>query len=124
MIQHEGPGWRLARDPLRRNFTVIIGGAGWVVELSEQEWTSLMPLVTELVAQHEKLVNQLMPDESICLEMGKEYWWACLDGDRKAWSLQLIFEGDRKDLRGFEAYWPIPAAQSVTNAMRLMWDCG
>ena len=123
MIQNEGPGWRLARDTSRTNFTVIIGGAGWTVELTEQEWISLMPIVDGLVNQHDQLVGQLMPEESICLEMEREPWWACLEGDRESWSLQLILEGDSHHLRGFEAYWPIPAAQAIANAMRLMWDC-
>ena len=120
MIQHEGPGWRLARDSSRGHFSVVIGGDGWAFELTEQEWLALASLVDELVVQHEKLESQLMPDEAICLEIGRESWWGCLEGDRDTWSLQLVLEGDDKYLRGFEAYWPIPAAQSITSAMTIM----
>ena len=123
MIQHEGPGWRFARDTSRSIFPVIIGGDGWVVELTEKEWISLIPLIDELINQYQQLRNQLMKEESICLEMEREIWWGCLDGDRESWTLQLILEGKGQSLRGFEAFWPIPAAQAITSAMRKVWDC-
>ena len=122
MIQQEGPGWRLAKDSSRSNFSIIIGGDRWAIELNSQEWNSLVPIVIELIEQHQKIKTQLMPEESICLEMEKTPWWACLEGDQSSWSMQLILEGNGSDLRGFEAYWPIPAAQAIANAMRTMWD--
>ncbi len=66
MIEHEGPGWRVARDSLRSRFPVIIGGEGWAIELSEEEWISLMEIIKDLTTQHKKLDNFLMPDESVC----------------------------------------------------------
>ena len=123
MIEHEGPGWRLARNPSRDHFTVVIGGEGWALELNEYEWTSLVSLVEDLLDQHHKLESQLMPEEMICLEIERLPWWGCLEGDKETWSLQLILEGnDVSSLRGFEVYWPAPAAQSITCAMRTMWD--
>ncbi len=122
MIQHEGPGWRLARDTSRRIFPVIIGGDGWAFELTEQEWTSLIPLINELINQHKQLENKLMREESICLEIERQPWWGCLDGDRDTWSLQIILEGNGQHFRGFEAFWPIPAAQLITGAMRSVWN--
>ena len=125
MINHEGPGWRLARDPSRRSFPVLIGGDGWAFELTENEWLSLVPLVDELINEHKKLENQLMKEESISLEIERQPWWGCLDGDRESWSLQIILEGqgEGESLRGLEAFWPIPAAQAITSAMRTVWDC-
>ncbi len=120
MIQHEGPGWRVARDSSRGYFSVIIGGEGWAFELNEKEWISLTSLVEELIDQHKKLQSQLMPEEAICLEIGRESWWGCLEGNRELWSLQLVLEGSDQYLRGFEAFWPIPAAQSITSAMKTM----
>ena len=122
MIQHEGPGWRLARDSSRKSFPVIIGGNGWAVELTENEWILLNPLIDELVKQHKKSQNQLMPEETICLEIEKQPWWGCLDGDRNNWSLQLILEANGSSCRSFEAYWPVPAAQCIASAMRNIWD--
>ena len=122
MIQEEGPGWRLASDSSRTDFPVLMGGDGWAIELTQQEWDSLIPIIAELIKQHKQLENQLMPEEAICLEIERQPWWGCLDGDRNSWSLRLVFEEKSKHMRGFEAYWPIPAAQSITNAMRYMWD--
>ena len=118
MIQHEGSGWRVARDSSRSSFPVIIGGDGWALELTEEEWISLIPLIEDLINQHKQLENQLIPEESIYLEIERKPWWACLDGDRDSWSLQLILEDSGTSNRGFEAYWPIPAAQSIASAMR------
>jgi len=123
VIQHEGPGWRLARDTSRKTFPVIIGGDGWAFELAEHEWTSLVPLINDLMEQHKQLENQLMKEEKICLEIERQPWWGCLDGDRDSWSLRIILESNGDSLRGFEGYWPIPAAQAITFAMRKVWDC-
>ena len=123
MIQHEGPGWRLARDTSRKIFPVIIGGDGWAFELAEHEWNSLVPLINDLMEQHKQLENQLMKEEKICLEIERQPWWGCLDGDRDSWSLRIILESNGDSLRGFEGYWPIPAAQAITFAMRTVWDC-
>ena len=121
MIQHEGPGWRLAKDPSREKFPVIIGGDGWALELTEQEWISLIDLINELIVQHKGIKNQLMQEELICLELEREPWWGCLDGDRDSWSLQLILDGNEERIRGVEVYWPEPAAQSITSAMKTIW---
>tara|TARA_B100000029_G_C17049952_1_gene769120 strand:- start:12 stop:386 length:375 start_codon:yes stop_codon:yes gene_type:complete len=123
MIQHEGPGWRFARDSSRGHFSVLLGGDGWAFELNEKEWSCLTSLLDELIDQHKKLESQLMREEAICLEIGRESWWVCLEGDRDAWSLQLVLEGDDRCLRGFEAYWPIPAAQSMISAMKRISKC-
>ena len=122
MIQHEGPGWRLARDSSREKFSVVIGGDGWAFELTEQEWVELMTLINDLVIQHKGLENKLMPEEKICLELERLPWWGCLDGDRECWTLRLVYESNAGLDRGFEASWPIPAAQSITYAMRTMWN--
>ena len=122
MIELEGPGWRLARDPLRGKFSVLLGGDSWAIEITEYEWDSLVPLIIELIEEHEKIKNQLMPEELISLEMEKDSWWACLDGDRNQWSLKIILEGDEVSLRGIEAFWPPSSAKDIAFAMRTMWD--
>ncbi len=122
MIEQEGPGWRIARDPSRGRFPVLIGGATWAIELTEYEWGSLVLLLDELIAQYHQLENQLMIEESITLEIERLPWWACIDGDRHSWSLKLILQGDGDQIRGAEGFWPVPAAQAIATAMRTMWD--
>ncbi len=123
MIQEEGQGWRLARDPSRKNFPILIGGEGWALELTKDEWRSLVLLINDLLAQLQQLESQLMKEELISLEMERLPWWACVDGDRLAWSLKLIFQDHENRSRGFEVFWPIPSAQAFVAAMRTMWDC-
>ena len=62
-----------------------------------------------------------MEDEAIELEMERDLWWGCLDGDRNRWSLGVVLEGT-PGCRGFEAHWPAPAAQAFVAAMRTAWD--
>ena len=48
MILQEGPGWRLARDPSRGEFSILVGGEGWAFELTEPEWNDLVALLSTL----------------------------------------------------------------------------
>ena len=121
MINEEGEGWRLAVDFSREVFIALIGGDYWAIELTESEWNSLVPLVSDLVEQHKKLQAQMMPEEDINLEIEREQWWGSLDGDSSCWSLRLIFDG-QGNRRSFEIFWPTPAAQEVSKAMRNVWD--
>ncbi len=122
MIQQEGPGWRLARDPSRKPFQVLLGGDGWAIEFTEQEWTSLAQLVIDLIDQLHKIENQLMPGENISLEIERHPWWGCLDGDRSSWNLRFVLEGDSDSRRGVEFSWPQTSAQSFVASMRYVWD--
>ncbi len=122
MFQEEGPGWRLVRDSSRSNFPILIGGEGWAFELTEDEGYLLAQVIFELSSQHQKLQDQLMPEETIRLEMERQPWWGCLDGDKDCWSLQVICQHNGSDLRAIEAQWPAPAAESISKAMRMMWD--
>ena len=122
MIKKEGPGWRLARDPSRNPFPFLIAGENWAIELTEDEWFSLAGLIFDLVDQHEQLEGQLMPEETLLLELERSPWWGALDGDRSCWSLQLILNECSEHLRSVELHWPVPAAQEIVSAMRNIWD--
>ena len=122
MIQQEGPGWRLARDPQRAGFPILIGGEAWALELTESEACALASVLRQLVDQHRSIRDQLMPDEAITLELECLQWWACLDGDRSTWSLRVILSAGASGARGLEVSWPAPAAQAMAAAMRTMWD--
>ena len=122
MLEKEGPGWRLGMDLSREDFPFLLGGQSWSVEITHYEWDSLLKIVNDLKAQHEDLSNQLLPDESIVLEMERLPWWACFKGDANSCSLQLILKSDDKNLRNFEAFWPKEVSQNVISAMRTMLD--
>tara|TARA_Y100001968_G_scaffold321120_1_gene355026 strand:+ start:825 stop:1202 length:378 start_codon:yes stop_codon:yes gene_type:complete len=122
MFEKEGSGWRLAKDSSRGTFSVLIGGDDWAIELTNQEWEALFFLITELVDQYKAVQNRLMDEEEITLELERSQWWACLQGNKRQCSLKLILKGDGEQKRGAEMYWPIPNAESLTAAMRMMWD--
>ena len=122
MIQQEGPGWRLARDPSRGVHPVLIGGEGWAFELTQPEWEALSDLVLTLERQHRALVDQLMAEEEIELELDRGLWWGCLQGDRGSWSLSVVLTPDAG--RGVEGHWPAPASAAMVAAMRTLWDNG
>ncbi len=122
MIQFEGSGWRVARDPSRQNYPVLLGSDRCSVELSESEWNALVPLLIDLIGEYRELENHLVTEESLCVELERDQWWACLEGDQHDWTLQLIFQGAGLTTRGFEAFWPRPAAKGIIMAMRKMWD--
>ena len=54
MIKKEGPGWRIIRDLSRENFSTLIGGDSWAIELNKYEWETLVKVVVDLS-------NQLQP---------------------------------------------------------------
>ncbi len=122
MFQEEGPGWRLARDPARNKFPVLVGGENWAIELTDEEWTSFVSVFFELIDQHTQFIDRLMPQEVITLEIERGHWWACLDGNQDSWEFQFVLQGDAISRRGVEGCWPFPAAQEMASAMRKMWD--
>ena len=122
MIQQEGPGWRLARDVTRSNYTVLIGGDHWAIEITEQEWEGLTSLLCDLTDEHKKITDQLMDEEAISLEIERSPWWACLDGDGDDWSIHVVLQGDQQRGRGAEGHWPAPAAKAMTAALRTAWE--
>ena len=122
MIKKEGPGWRIIRDSSRDNFSSLIGGESWAIELNKYEWENLVKVVIDLSDQHKSVKGQLMGDEEITLELERTPWLAILKGDKYGWSLTLILSASGLLNRGAEVYWPRNVTNHVANAMRTMWD--
>ena len=120
MIQQEGPGWRVARDPQRGPFSVLLGGQGWAFELTEAEWSAFVQLLLDLEGHHVALQDQLMAEEAIELELERGPWWGCLEGNREQWALSVVLTPTTG--RGVEAHWPAPASTALMAAVRTMWD--
>jgi len=122
MINQEGPGWRLAKDSSKKIFPYLIGGENWAVELSEKEWNVLVTIIFDLIDQHDKLRDQLMPEEMISLEIERPPCWAMLDGKKDLWNLKVILNGNGFTTRSVEFFWPTPCSQLFASAIRIMWD--
>ena len=122
MIKKEGPGWRLIRDSSRDNFSTLIGGESWAIELNQFEWKTLVKVVIDLSDQYKNIKEQLMGDEDITLELESDPWLAILKGDQHGWNLKLILDSSDSLNRGAEVSWPRNVTTNVANAMRTMWD--
>ncbi len=122
MIKKEGPGWRLIRDSSRDNFSTLIGGESWAIELNQFEWKTLVNVVIDLSDQYKNIKDQLMGDEDITLELESDPWFAILKGDQNGWKLKLILDSSDSLNRGAEVSWPRNVTTNVANAMRTMWD--
>ncbi len=116
LIQREGEGWRLAWDAGRHPFSVLIGGEGWAAELNEAEAFSLRDGLSDLIAQHRQLIDQLMAEEAIELELEREGWWICLDGDRQGWTLRVMLSPESGQ-RAIEGSWSREAAAGFIAAL-------
>ena len=122
MIKKEGLGWRIIRDNSRENFSTLIGGEAWAIELNQYEWENLVKIVIQLSDQYTDVKDQLMVDEDITLELERSPWLAILKGDQYGWNLKLILSSSGLFNRGAEVYWPRNVTNQVTSAMRKMWD--
>jgi len=122
VIKKEGPGWRLIRDSSRDNFSTLIGGESWAIELNQFEWKTLVKVVIDLSDQYKNIKEQLMGDEDITLELESDPWLAILKGDQNGWKLKLILDSSDSLNRGAEVSWPRNVTTNVANAMRTMWD--
>ena len=122
MISQEGPGWRLAWDPSKPKFPVLLGGDGWAFELNDEEWKSFAQLVLDLIKEHAQIQSQLMEEESITLELERNFWWGCLNGDNHNWSLQVVLHSDESKFRGIEAFWSPSSVKAFSASLRMVWD--
>ncbi len=142
MQVQEGEGWRLAHDPSRAPYPVLVGGCGWAAELSLLEARSLQEGLCRLRQQHRSLETLLMPEEQVSLELelqlepevpappsagpgaGPGAWeagslWLGLDGDRQRWALRFVLSpgGPR---RGVEGAWQEGASAAIAAALALL----
>ena len=118
----EGEGWRLAFNPLRADFPVLVGGRHWAAELSLAEAQVFQGAVANLVQQQAGLVDQLMAEEALSLELetplagGQGHLWLTLEGDRSQWSLGFVLTPE-PGLRGLEGHWEAGATAALTAAL-------
>lgn len=111
MLVQEGEGWRWLEDSARHPFSVVIGGQGWASELTAEEAQGLGHALVQLVQEHHALASQLMPEESISLELERGPFWIALEGDRNSWSLRFVLTPGA-DCRAVEGSW-LPGASAA-----------
>ena len=117
----EGEGWRLLVDPARHPFPVLIGGDSWAAEFSWAEAAQVRQLAGELERQLASIADQLMPEESISLELERDLspgsLWMELEGDSRRWSLRFVLTPE-PGRRGLEAGWGPDASAAICAALQ------
>jgi hypothetical protein len=129
VLEREGDGWRLAWDPQRDPFPLLIGGEGWASELTASEGQSLCRALTVVRRQHQSLAETLMEEEKVSLEFtgvvpplpsGAEgSLWLALEGDRQVWTLRFVLQPGPGQ-RGLEGSWGKGAAAAFADACALL----
>jgi hypothetical protein len=118
----EGEGWRLAVDPYRRPFPVLIGGDGWAAELTAAEAWALRLGVGRLVREHRGQLATLLEEEALAMDLELDLQpgslWLALEGDRHRWSLRLVLT-PAGDQRGLEGSWSPAASEAFAAALEL-----
>ncbi len=113
--------WRLLKDFKKGKFCFLISVDNWSIELQKSEFYSLYLLLLKINEQLLAIKDELMDEESITLELEQLPWYINLEGNKKEWSLRLVFES-QDQTRSFEMYWPIPIAQDLYYEIRNMWE--
>ena len=113
--------WRLLKDLKKGKFCFLIGVDNWSIELQKSEFHSLYLLLLRINNQLLGIKNELMDEESICLEIEQLPWYAELEGKKYEWNLRLIFDSSEQT-RSFEMYWPIPIAKNLFYEIKKMWE--
>lgn len=108
-------------DPARHPFPVLIGGDAWAAEFSWAEAAELRNLAGELERQLASIADQLMPEESIALELERDLapgsLWMELEGDSRRWSLRFVLTPP-EGRRGLEAGWGPEASAAICAALQ------
>lgn len=112
----EGHGWRLVVDRGRQPFSVLIGGADWAVELSDDEALALAAGVERLQRQYEQIADQLLDQEDLDLDWERDNLWVGLTLHQGQWSLRFVLEGVA-GRRSVEAGWAAAASPALALAL-------
>lgn len=126
MHVQDGEGWRLAVNPARQPFPVLVGGPGWAAELSLAEACGLRESLLRLRAQHDSLGDQLMAEEALDLELDRPLsdadghacgdLWLGLEASSRSWTLRFVLT-PANGQRAVEGQWPPAAALAFATAL-------
>ncbi|MFN5515314.1 MAG: DUF1818 family protein [Cyanobacteriota bacterium] len=111
--RREGEGWRLAWNSLVPQYPGLVGGAGWAVELTEEEAQTLARLLAEIRQTFQDLAEHVMAEERLCCELEGEGIWLEAEGSITSYDLRFILTTGR----GFEGYWPGAALAELEAAL-------
>ena len=116
MLVQEGPGWRFCVDGERHPYSALVGGEGWATELTASEAMAFRDGCLRLAHELRLVASQLMPEESICLELESGPLWLELEGFAELVTLRMVLEPGPLG-RGFEGRWTAEGTAALLAAL-------
>ena len=92
----EGQGWRLGWDPDATNYQGLLGGDGWALELTAEEFQDFCRLAGDLAQTMAAMTAELMDEERITCEAESDLIWLEAEGFPTQYSLRLIVTTGRR----------------------------
>ncbi|TVQ23881.1 MAG: DUF1818 family protein [Leptolyngbya sp. DLM2.Bin15] len=112
----EGDGWRLGWNPASEPFVGLVGGAGWAMELTREEWQDFCRLVLQLAETLEQMSHELMDEERICCDVESDRLWLEAEGYPHAYELHIILRQGRRA----EGTWAAEAVPGLVQASQTL----
>ena len=108
-----GNGWRLGWNPTAAEFTGLVAGDTWAVELTPSELNDFCRLARQLGKTMTDMASQLMDEERLTCEQETTTVWLEADGFPQSFGLRFILLTGRKS----EGEWPADAAKELLAAL-------
>lgn len=109
----EGEDWAIGRQADRRPYCTLLGGHGWTFELDGEETRRLLALASQLQAQWQRSLAELMDGESLTCAAGCERIELEITGQAAAFSLRVRVLGGRQ----VEGIWKAQTGRLVMDAL-------
>ncbi|OCR00865.1 hypothetical protein BCD67_24380 [Oscillatoriales cyanobacterium USR001] len=91
-----GAGWYFGWNPNATEFTGLVGGDDWAIELTEPELNDFCRLLGHLAQTMRSMAAELMNEEKIACEVESDLLWMQAEGYPEAYTIKLILNGGRR----------------------------
>lgn len=109
-----GEGWRLGWNPAAAEFSGLVSGDRWAMELTGAEFRDFCRCARRLDDTMQAMAEALMAEESLTCEQETSLLWLEAAGFPTAYSLRFILLSGR----GGEGEWPARATRELAIALK------
>ena len=115
MIRHikSGKGWRLGWNPSAEDFSGLVAGEQWAIELTAAELNDFCRSARQLSDTMRAMAVELMDEETLTCEQETSTIWLEAVGFPSRYSLRFILLSGRRS----EGAWPAEAVDELVNAL-------
>lgn len=108
-----GNGWRIGWNPTAEQFSGLVGGDTWAIELTHSEFKDFCRLAQQLCSTMADMATQLMDEERLSCEQETEAIWLEVEGFPTHYDLRFILLLGRKG----EGAWPAIVVDELIKAI-------